>query len=189
LVTAADSECSPGATELGSCLTDATHRGRARRTVRVVAAMLRTERATQQSSRPFDSVESFRPPCQKGYVEILAQEIRLSSDQSGSTLMRPGANRHRNLKLLVSNPERTARRFFRHCSTNSRSLHSAADPDRVRRRALERIRPGFRDHCASHAKRPKRSRHVPSVAACAHRSTYPSQFGHRPQLRVTTVAV
>ena len=53
----------PGATELGSCLTDATRGGRARRTVRVFAAMLRSERATQQSSRPFDPVVSLRPPC------------------------------------------------------------------------------------------------------------------------------
>src|SRR6516164_9220149 len=34
----------PGATELGSCLTDTTHGGRARLTVRVFAAMLRSER-------------------------------------------------------------------------------------------------------------------------------------------------
>ena len=34
----------PGATKLGSCLTDTTHRGRARLTVRVFAAMLRAER-------------------------------------------------------------------------------------------------------------------------------------------------
>ena len=33
-----------GATELGSCLTDTTHRRRARLTVRVFAAMLRSER-------------------------------------------------------------------------------------------------------------------------------------------------
>jgi hypothetical protein len=34
----------PGETKLGSCLTDATRRGRARLTVRVFAAMLRSER-------------------------------------------------------------------------------------------------------------------------------------------------
>src|SRR3984957_19694184 len=53
----------PGATKLGSCLIDATRGDRARRTVRVLAAMLRSERATQQSSRPFDPVVSLRPPC------------------------------------------------------------------------------------------------------------------------------
>ena len=43
----------PGAAELGPCLTDATRESCSRRTVRVFAAMLRAERVTQQSSRPF----------------------------------------------------------------------------------------------------------------------------------------
>ena len=72
--------------------------------------MLRTERVTQQSSRPFDPVESFRPPCQKGYGEILAQEIRLSSDQSGSTLCARARTDIGNLELLVSNPDRQAKK-------------------------------------------------------------------------------
>jgi hypothetical protein len=70
-----------GAADLGSCLTDATREGRSRRTVRLFAAMLRTERVTQQSLRPFDPVEAFRPPCQKGCREILDQETGLSSKQ------------------------------------------------------------------------------------------------------------
>ena len=61
----------PGATELGSCLTDATRKGRARRNVRVLAAMRRAERIAQQSSRPFDPVEACRPPCHKGYKKNL----------------------------------------------------------------------------------------------------------------------
>lgn len=71
----------PGATKLGSCLTDATRGGRARQTVRVFAAMLRSERATQQSSRPFDPVVSLRPPCPTGYSESLDQGVGLSSNQ------------------------------------------------------------------------------------------------------------
>src|SRR5580704_2859770 len=60
----------PGATKLGSCLTDATRGDRARRTVRVLAAMLRSERATQQSSRPFDPVVSLRPPCPRVHLNF-----------------------------------------------------------------------------------------------------------------------
>jgi hypothetical protein len=54
-------EITPGATELGSCLTDATRESRARRTVRVFTAMLRPEPVTQQSSRPVDPVEALKP--------------------------------------------------------------------------------------------------------------------------------
>jgi hypothetical protein len=45
--------CTSGAADLGSCLTNATREGRSRRTVRLFAAMLRTERVTQQSLRSF----------------------------------------------------------------------------------------------------------------------------------------
>jgi hypothetical protein len=60
---------------VGFCLTDATPRGRAQRTVRVVAAMLRSERVTQQFPRPFDPVESFRPPRQKAYNEFWTKKL------------------------------------------------------------------------------------------------------------------
>jgi len=41
-------------------------------------------RLTQQSLRPFDPVESFRPPRQKGCMEILDQCIRLSSEHAAN---------------------------------------------------------------------------------------------------------
>jgi hypothetical protein len=50
---------------MGSCLTDATPEGRARRAVRALTAMLRPERIPHQSLRALDSVEPLRPPCQK----------------------------------------------------------------------------------------------------------------------------
>jgi hypothetical protein len=57
---------SPGSASISWCWAR-----RARRNVRVFAAMLRSERVTQQSSRPFDPVEACRPPCHKGYKKNL----------------------------------------------------------------------------------------------------------------------
>ena len=57
-------ESTPGAAEMGSCLTDATRARRARRTVRGDAAPSRAERTTSTSTRPVDPVEAFRPPRQ-----------------------------------------------------------------------------------------------------------------------------
>ena len=63
----------PGAAEMGSCLTDATRADRARRTVRGDAAPLRAERTTLTSTRPVDPVEAFRPPrARKGTHEVCA---------------------------------------------------------------------------------------------------------------------
>jgi hypothetical protein len=72
-----------GAAELGSCLTDATPEAAPRRTVRAIAAMLRSERSTQQSSRPFDPVEPCRPPCLKGYDQIVGPMILIVKQGMG----------------------------------------------------------------------------------------------------------
>jgi hypothetical protein len=38
------------------------------------------ERVTQQSSRPFDPVESFRPPRHEGCNKILDEDMQMSSE-------------------------------------------------------------------------------------------------------------
>src|SRR5262249_11604696 len=47
--------------------------------------MLWPERVTQQSSRPFDPVESFRPPRHKGGNKILDEDMQMSSELIRST--------------------------------------------------------------------------------------------------------
>src|SRR5262245_18151181 len=42
--------------------------------------MLWPERITQQSSRPFDPVESFRPPRHEGCNKILDEDMQMSSE-------------------------------------------------------------------------------------------------------------
>src|SRR5215471_4638481 len=69
-----------GATELGSCLTDVTREGSLPKSRSCVTAMLWPERVTQQSSRPFDPVESFRPPRHEGGNKILDEDMQMSSE-------------------------------------------------------------------------------------------------------------
>lgn len=59
-------ERTAGAAESGPCLTDAARGGRSGEPLVLSAAMLRTERVRQQSSRPLDPVDSLKPPRQKG---------------------------------------------------------------------------------------------------------------------------
>ena len=74
-----------GATELGSCLTDVTREGSLPKSRSCVTAMLWPERVTQQSSRPFDPVESFRPPRHEGGNKILDEDMQMSSELIRST--------------------------------------------------------------------------------------------------------
>src|SRR3569623_3736102 len=71
-------ESTPGAAEMGSCLTDATRAGRARRTVRVGAAPIRAERTTQRSTRRVAPVEASRPPRQMGRLQsaLMPREVK-----------------------------------------------------------------------------------------------------------------
>jgi hypothetical protein len=74
-------ECAPGATELGSCPTDATRWGPLPACVRVLAAMGSPKRMRHQSSRTFHPVEAFAPPSQ-GCSQALVQKHCLSSRPS-----------------------------------------------------------------------------------------------------------
>jgi hypothetical protein len=47
--------------------------------------MLWPERVTQQSSRPFDPVESFKPPRHEGCNKILDKDVQMSSEFIRST--------------------------------------------------------------------------------------------------------